>query len=204
VLGCYLYHLQGVFEPVYNHFSTTTTCPNDQLLQNSRYPRSLCGQRQLGAYLAGRPFPGSQQGQTGRCHRTHRTALYYTEPGAALALRDISGRSHGRWSPGHGRAWVVELEGRLGCICRVLNAFTGLLAPALKRVRLQFVQYFFTGLFFSRTQEKQSCMACMVRFGLDLSQHVRTRFESFRIYDCAVKLQCAFQPPKKVRTRQHK
>ena len=41
--GCagVLYHLQGVFEPVYNRFSTTTTCPNDQLLQNSRYPRSL-------------------------------------------------------------------------------------------------------------------------------------------------------------------
>jgi len=36
--------------------------------------RAPCGQRQLGAYLAGRPFPGSQ-GQTGRCHRTHRTAL---------------------------------------------------------------------------------------------------------------------------------
>ena len=33
--------MQGVFEPVYNRFSTTTTCPNDQLLQNSRYPRSL-------------------------------------------------------------------------------------------------------------------------------------------------------------------
>jgi hypothetical protein len=29
--GCagVLYHLQGVFEPVYNRFSTTTTCPND-------------------------------------------------------------------------------------------------------------------------------------------------------------------------------
>jgi hypothetical protein len=38
-----LYHLQGVFEPVYNRFSAmhTTTCPNDQLLQNRRYPRSL-------------------------------------------------------------------------------------------------------------------------------------------------------------------
>jgi hypothetical protein len=36
--------------------------------------RAPCGQRQLGAYLAGRPFPGSQ-GKTGRCHRTHRTAL---------------------------------------------------------------------------------------------------------------------------------
>jgi hypothetical protein len=35
--GCagMVYHLQGVFEPVYNRFSATTTCPNDQLLQNS-------------------------------------------------------------------------------------------------------------------------------------------------------------------------
>ena len=83
-------------------------------------------------------------------------------------------------------------------------AFNGLLAPALKRVRLQFVQYFFYRLV-SLEQEKQSRMACMVRFGLLLSQHVRTRFESIRIYDCAVKLQCAFQPPKKkVWTRQHK
>jgi hypothetical protein len=36
--------------------------------------RAPCSQRPLGAYLAGRPFPGSQ-GQTGRCHRTHRTPL---------------------------------------------------------------------------------------------------------------------------------
>ena len=93
--------------------------------------------------------------------------------------------------------------GVYGVYAACLMAFNGLLAPALKRVRLQFVQYFFYRLV-SLEQEKQSCMACMVRFGLLLPQHVRTRFESIRIYDCAVKLQCAFRPPKKVRTRQHK
>jgi hypothetical protein len=39
-------------------------------------------------------------------------------------------------------------------------AFNGLLAPALKRVRLQFVQYLFYRLV-SLEQEKQSRMACI-------------------------------------------
>jgi hypothetical protein len=160
-----------------------------------------CAQRQLGAYLGGRPFLGSHRdklaGATGRTE-----PHYYAEPGAALALRDTSGRSHGRWSPGHDRAWSSQ-RADWGVYAACLMAFNELLAPALKRVRLQFVQYFFYRLV-SLEHEKQSRMACVVRFGLFLSQHVRTRFESIRICDCAVKLQCAFRPPKKVRTRQHK
>jgi hypothetical protein len=108
-----LYHLQGVFEPVYNRFSTTTTCPNDQLLQNSRYPRCsllVCGQRQLWVliWLEGHLRDPRDQlaGATGRTEPHY----YYAEPGAALALRDTSGRSHGRWSPWHDRAWPSGLH----------------------------------------------------------------------------------------------
>jgi hypothetical protein len=74
--GCagVLYHLQGVFEPVYNRFSTTILHVLTASCSRTADIRAPCGQRQLGAYLAGRPFPGSQ-GQTGRCHRTHRTSL---------------------------------------------------------------------------------------------------------------------------------
>jgi hypothetical protein len=39
-----------------------------------------CGQRQLGAYLAGRPFPGSQ-GQTGRRATGRTEPHYYADPG---------------------------------------------------------------------------------------------------------------------------
>jgi hypothetical protein len=104
--GCagVLYHLQGVFEPVYNRFSTTTTCPNLRPAAPEQPISALlvASASWVLIWLEGH-FRDPRDKLTGATGRTE--PHYYAEPGAALALWDTSGRFHGRWSPGHDRAW---------------------------------------------------------------------------------------------------